>query len=310
MIDIKIAIFSSEGIALDNINLAFLNLKFIKIGELQKYIRQFDEYEQTEESLKHHKQDFDIDSLYALVPDNFRIQNAVNIYEDIYCAFLILYPSSITICSITNYELLSDSYGHFSGETTWGGIKNGLHRKLVSDFKLDDRSLVEEFIKFFCSSKKRFPKYLELCISNYINHYFIWHDNLSFISLCMSMETIVEGKEQVSYKIRRNMAVLNGSSVEECRQLEKNVRKIYELRSGLVHGETAKSYDELKVYFDYLRDLIALTILEIITMGFPDRLILNQKINESGYGEKSKLWQIYNQQYDTRFNRVRNTILS
>jgi hypothetical protein len=123
------------------------------------------------------------------------------------------------------------------------------------------------------------------------------------------METIVEGKEQLSYRIRRNFALLNGSTVEECRLIEKNVQKIYELRSKLVHGETSKTYEELQPNFNYLRSLISFAIIELINTGSIDRITLNQKINELGYGDKYKLCSTYDPKYQNRFNRIKSIVI-
>ena len=118
------------------------------------------------------------------------------------------------------------------------------------------------------------------------------------------MEALVEGPEQLSFRLRRNIALLNGETKDECIRIEKIVKEIYGIRSQLVHGSKRFEDAQAEKYLPYLRQLVASTIIELIQQKIPSLSDLNRKINESGFGQKGQLFEGYNSIFAERFVKL------
>jgi len=127
------------------------------------------------------------------------------------------------------------------------------------------------------------PSFLELAFKNYERSYEIRNLALAFLSLMISLEILYNpGEGEISYRIRRNCAVLLGNSKNKSDDIFKDILRIYKIRSAIVHsGVTSKCDDELvKTVRHYIRE----SIKKMIQLGEKKEKILS-KINTLGFGE-------------------------
>jgi len=127
------------------------------------------------------------------------------------------------------------------------------------------------------------PPFLELAFKNYERSYETQNPALAFLALIISLEILYNpGGGEISFRISRNCAVLLGSSKNESDAIFKDIRRIYKIRSNMVHtGDTSKCDDELvKTVRHYVRE----SIKKMNQLGESKQKIL-EKINTLGFGE-------------------------
>lgn len=129
----------------------------------------------------------------------------------------------------------------------------------------------------------------------YYNGAFRLNDQeMAFVSLCICLESIVPTPEQLSFRFRRNLAVLCGESDFSSKVINENAKLLYNYRSKLVHfGMKEKDYKKFDDYFEYALLITSRMLIEMILHNIPDIEILDNKLNEIGFGDRSKLSQNY-----------------
>jgi hypothetical protein len=135
-------------------------------------------------------------------------------------------------------------------------------------------------------------KYLHLGIDSYLSSFRQYDPAMSYICLCIAMETLSTSRSEVTHKIARTCAVLNASDKVEGSTIEFNVKQFYDLRSTIVHGGNYE-LSKLVEYYSNLRALISRTFLELICLNIQSKEMLNELISQYGYGDKGKLKSDY-----------------
>ena len=228
--------------------------------------------------------------LRCLVPIDFQIVLQEGVYNNILQILLIAYPSDFRALSIVSFTVTGPN-AVFNGETEIN-ILPWRQNDMRQPLKVESQQLPALEKLFEVYFKTGIPKYLIHCIDSYTSHFYEWKMSLAYLSLCICFEALAEGKEQVTYRVRRNLSIINGTTIEMSDSVYRNVGLLYDLRSQIVHGE---EYDVplLEEYLPYLKVLIASTILEMISQNIADRQELNDRINRIGFGEKTKLSGTY-----------------
>ncbi|MFC1803975.1 hypothetical protein ACFL0D_08440, partial [Thermoproteota archaeon] len=130
-----------------------------------------------------------------------------------------------------------------------------------------------------------------LAFDMYEDSYEAKNQILAFLSLMISMETLFNPKErgEVTHKISRNCAVLLGKDKEDSDKIFKQIKKIYEARSQIVHsGKTSKFK---RKYMLIIRDYIRRSIVKMLDLNEEKEEIL-RKLNTLGFGEIGKYNQV------------------
>ncbi len=113
---------------------------------------------------------------------------------------------------------------------------------------------------------------------------------MSFVSLCICLESIVPSSEQLSFRFRRNLAVLCGKDLNAGKSILEKAKKLYGYRSKLVHsGMKDEDYKSFNNYLDYAQIIASRMLIEMITHNVSTIKELDQKINELGIGEGNKI---------------------
>lgn len=153
-------------------------------------------------------------------------------------------------------------------------------------FHLDDIEIEPAQIFF---EETRIPKdfkYLKLALENFELSYTTPNPSLAFLSLWIASEVLFNpGKGETIYKISRNFAVLLGNSVEDAKGIQRDIKKLYEKRSLLIHSgneiwNAVGEEDEIAKLRNYVRD----SIKQIIKMNLSkDDLV--ETLNSKGFGQ-------------------------
>ena len=156
------------------------------------------------------------------------------------------------------------------------------HDKNLKEINRYIKKVFLDFYKF---------EYVRLAILHFITSFYASHAHFQYINLCMALETLVEGDVELSYRMKRGVAILVGDNEYSCQIIFKNSTHIYSLRSAIVHGE---NYDnnKLKEYLPYLKKLVARTILELLLHKL-NRGNLNEFLTKAGFGQRHLLSQKY-----------------
>jgi len=153
-------------------------------------------------------------------------------------------------------------------------------------FHLEDAEL-EQAQKFFETIRihKEF-NYLELALENFELSYTVDNPSLAFLSLWIASEVLFNpGKGETTYKISRNYAVLLGNSVDDAKRIQKDIKKLYEKRSSLIHNGNAiwnvvGEEDEVAKLRNYVRD----SLKKIILMNLSKDALVDL-LNSKGFGQ-------------------------
>jgi hypothetical protein len=295
---------------LNLIDFSRLNLRFVN-GHGSDVKNQFNEkFENIDEILERLTEISIIIGGYAkhmqlLIPIDFSkptLDNDIKLVEEI---LKIFFPSDLTLNFIERFTIIENK-ASFKSATQY-------------EFKQTGHGH-ENYLKINPNEFKNANRFIDLFFQNYLNiGYFknvataylsSFHQNfktMEFISLCISLESIIEGKQELNYRIKRNVAILIGQDKQTSKLIFKNIGKIYDLRSSIVHSS---KYDEsaLEQYLPYLRDIVSVLLIEIIFQNISDLATLNNILTENGFGDKQSLsknyvgFKFYNKSHINIFN--------
>lgn len=123
---------------------------------------------------------------------------------------------------------------------------------------------------------------LQLAFENYEVSYNV-EDTLAFVTLMMSLETLLNQGTELRYKISRNAAVLLGEDREHAKSIFSEIKDLYNKRSNIVHSGKCDDFsrkDLLK-----LRHYVRESIKEINRIGKGKDELL-KLLNQHGFGER------------------------
>jgi hypothetical protein len=154
-------------------------------------------------------------------------------------------------------------------------------------YTLED-SEIPDLQRFIINTKLPFNEpFLQLAFENFELSYQTHNLNLSFLSLMISLETLLSpGGSELTYKISRNAAVLLGKEKDESEVIFSEIKKLYKLRSKIVHGEKSNIINTEVLL--KLRHYIRESIKEINKVGKSKDELLDI-LNSCGFGDKELL---------------------
>jgi hypothetical protein len=163
---------------------------------------------------------------------------------------------------------------YMSAETT--------RQTTVERYRLDETEL-PDLQKFIQDTKLPFAMpFLELAFENFELSYEIDNTNLSFLTLVISLETLLNrGPYELRYSLSRNAAALLGRDKEQFIMIFNEVKNLYDKRSEIVHsGKTGviAPEDLLRIRY-YVRK----SVKEVCRIG-KDKDDLLALLNLRGFG--------------------------
>lgn len=300
--EIKIHVFYGSLSDLTKIDLRFINAQ-IQVFKGRKFKSTFkrifpkDSFERnykllTDESISLNLILDEEVKLYAIVPlDISKPFNNEHI-EHLYSLLLAYSPSDLSIVKTITLILKNSS----------AQVRFSSHNKFISsgddyyDNFLHINSVEYKFLNRYLSTyfhKSLELNYVRYILSVYTNSFFELNPIYQFISLMICLEVIVDGKEQLTYKLKRNIAILCGETIEHCRNIYTNIDQLYKLRCAIVHGEIKPSYTNFQEYHKYLKMITARLIRELIIHNIPTVADLNIRLTEIGYSQNKLLSSNY-----------------
>lgn len=148
-----------------------------------------------------------------------------------------------------------------------------------------ESSELQDLYKFLNDTKIPFKRgFLQLAFENFELSYEISSIGLSFLTLMMSLETLLNpGEQELRYRISRNTAVLLGRGKEESRTIFSEIKELYDKRSKVVHTGDSKivKRDALLKLRHHVRE----SIKKIYVMKKSKDEILDI-LNSCGFGER------------------------
>jgi len=185
------------------------------------------------------------------------------------------------ICTTSAYFYFIDSNGNpepFMTSSSYPIILPGLY----SLKKLE----INDLMRFVRRNNLPFADpMLQLSFENFEISYLMYNKNLSFLSLMMALEGLLNpGGVEISYKISRNAAVLLGNDISSARSIFKRIKYLYNKRSKIIHsGRTdIVTQDTILELRKYVRDAIK-RIAELKV----NKKQLIEILNEKGYGRST-----------------------
>jgi hypothetical protein len=209
---------------------------------------------------------------------------------------LILFPSTLSVEYMLDYQTMNDDLRFLSVFHNEINISSGDTFLTFEENKIDEINIfVEKYFENYLEIK-----YLKSSIQNYLNAFDSNYFHFSFIAFCICLESITVGKAELNYRIARNIAVICGKDRESSHLIFKNIKKIYNLRSEIVHG-TEFSDDKVSDYLYYLELICSKLITELLKHNINNIDSLNEKITTLGFGERNIISENWN---NTSFNDI------
>ncbi|WP_200974855.1 HEPN domain-containing protein [Echinicola sp. 20G] len=295
--EITIVIFANSKAKLNLLDFSQLNLRFVSLNStdlkvfLSKTQHDKDHFEDRNQKIfdEYKEKNLDIE-LFALLPIDLSRKVDESSKHLIYELLLVMYPSHLRYYAELYFQLIDKNYLWWAGSTEWPITPSQDLKPLY--FHDSQKEHINDFINIYIRRKEKL-KYLETIISSYLHSFTEYqYSHFSFISLCISLEATTDGRNELTYRIRRNCAIICGNSIDSSKNIFNAVDKIYKLRSSIVHGS---KYDHEKVekFMPYLRKLVSRLIIELISINLKDKHILNGQITQIGFGNKENLSDSY-----------------
>ena len=141
---------------------------------------------------------------------------------------------------------------------------------------------IDEIDKFIQSTELPFKdEVLELSRLSFDQALFIPNRALRLISNLIALEALLNpGKAEVRYRVSRNLAVLLGSGQEDSIEIFEKMKKLYDTRSKIVHGNKIFNIkeDEVKLSERFAREAIK----KFYSSGL-NKVDLLKRINSMGF---------------------------
>ena len=236
---------------------------------------------------------FDYDKKYAIVKNNPKENfNSFDIYN-VWKILLIIFPSDLQIEHEIFFQYEDDFFTRSYMSSHHQRYTGEYPGKLLysRDEQLDE---INEFIRKYFQNLDG-TNYIEIAIQSYLTSFSASHFHFQYLTLCMALESVIYGSQELTYRLRRSIGLLCGDDLESCRRIYSNINKLYKVRSKIIHGE---KYDFLKLseYLEPLQAIVSRTIIELLVHNISNKEELNSKITELGYGNRSEIsenWKKY-----------------
>jgi hypothetical protein len=151
------------------------------------------------------------------------------------------------------------------------------------NYKIKDSDL-SNLRSFIQETKLPFKEpFLELAFENFEESHHTQNLNLQFLSLMIALESLFNpGSGEISYRIRRNCAVLLGKDKKTSENIFSEVKELYNKRSHLIHSGKSKIVkpEDIKKARLFVRE----SIKEIYKMNINKEKLL-ESLNMTGFGE-------------------------
>ena len=280
---------------------------FVENPETEKFIRSISMKDHDERNWKHVKEvtqgvdggvgmHGDWEHMNLLWPLDFNNPPSEHDYFEAIEAIRVIHPSEIYIRNILGAQYFEGQGIYFSSWATYSTYHWYKYEESQEHYFIYPEENLKETNEFLAFYKKNYNKrdYIRNAIRYYSDSFRVNSSEMSFICLCICLETVVPGKEQLSYRFKRNLSVLCSDSSERGKKIYSKANQLYGYRSKLVHsGMTSKDFKKFDLFFEYAQILASRMIIEMLLHDIPNIEDLDKKITELGFGQKKEISENY-----------------
>jgi hypothetical protein len=297
--DLKIPILTGAAFALTRFDFSFKDITIFDIQSeaFEEYIEnlQPDSKEDNLAFIREIRKTifFDWDKKYAIVNNKPRTRYNYQDITNVWRFLLIIYPSDLQIEHIIEYEI-DDGVIHHSSMLSWIKRTSGEYPGNLLVALKEDVDEVNEFAKNYID-QLNLQNYVGIAIENYLTSFGASHLHYEYLTLCIALESIVHGDNELTYRLRRTTAVLCGKDAFNCDIIYENLNHLYKLRSKIIHGEEY-SMDKVREYLQPLRAIVSRVIIELLIHNIPTNKTLNEIVTRLAFGDRDKIsakWKPY-----------------
>ena len=246
--------------------------------------------------------DSSFEKKYAIVKENPTVDYNYGDIYNVWKLLLIIFPSDLQIEHIIHlfYE---KGQVYTSSLSSWDRYRTGDY---PGDFLIsleEDVPEINEFSKLVFD-KLNLQNYIGISIENYTGSYRASHFHYQYLALCIALECLIPGNQELSYRLKRNVALLCGKEISNCDILFDNLKIIYDLRSSIVHGDDFKMEKVVK-FLPVLKSIVSRTLIELLIHNIKDNKTLNNIITKLAFGDRNKIsgnWKYYKLNVITEMN--------
>ena len=159
-------------------------------------------------------------------------------------------------------------------------LTNALQTRPLLSLTISERKQVLQLLQH--RERQQFDSNVKKMLSFFHNSCRLDNQYLSFILRVTILEMLIDGNAELSYRLKRSVAVLLGRDREESEEIARNIDAIYKRRSKFLHnGDADKiSEDHMQLAYEYSRRVIVNLIC------IPDELRnIRITLEQAGYGE-------------------------
>lgn len=286
------------------LDFSIVNIQCLKIdSEELKKICQETTYkalgeERNWELLKRTKEEFwdKETNLYVLLPIDFSKEVKESDLYYTWHLIRLIYPSDLDLLSEIKFQLVEDRFIHWITQSMYNFRPSGIESRYENYLFFQEDNTAEitrvnEFIGLFFERIHNL-KFIKIALNSYSSSFSEASPTMAYLSLCISLESIVAGNTELSYRIKRNVGLLCGDSSFTAEIIFNNLGKIYDLRSKIVHAGDY-NYNKVNEYLPYLRTIVSRMIIEVVLINITDLVELNNKLTFAGFYESSKISENY-----------------
>jgi hypothetical protein len=277
-----------------------LNVQVFKVNsdEFRNEIRQLNPHNKR---FKDNYRAFELDDYLQRLQDNAFVLYPIDrtkrvsflTFRIIQWGLQIVFPCDLHLVSEITFDVGSENDYLWTHRATFKYLRGFVNDKpKLLSFGQSTATDVNAFLNLYFEKVKN-AKYLEIAIHSYIGH-FIQNDLwIAYITLMIALESITKSESEISHQLSRYCAVINSNSKQEGEVIYANMKKLYDLRSKIVHGDDKVKSEKIKAFYPTLLAITSQTLVELISHNILEKKELQSSVYSHGYGEKQQLSSRY-----------------
>jgi hypothetical protein len=281
-----------------DLDFSFLNIDFIKLGSLEFYNRMKsisgDDWNHlTNSAFNRLLRENPMKPIFIAFPKDINQGLSTSILYNFEIFFQIMFPSHFKLSLTVGFneaEKLNLFRECYSMDRSNAINQQFTLWQKTLDFDLGQSKIIIDTLKLMFNRYAGLKKEYELLFECYQNSFYQWSLDMAIINLTMSLESLIKTETEINHQIARTVAILNSNNKEEGNVIYSNVKKLYGLRSKIVHGDKPKS--DFKHYYIALKAIVSRTIIEIIIFNLKKEK-LRELIIQSGFGSRNTFTENY-----------------
>jgi hypothetical protein len=226
--------------------------------------------------------------IHVLLPIDFSQTVTETTLQQCIHVLKLLFPSDLELHTVATFYLFEDRKIEWQHSASYNFHTSGADR-YDNYFSYPIKEEIDQINKFITHFFGRINKggLFSVGLDAYLASFGPIPIHMSFISLCMSMETITDGTSELLYRMRRSMALLCAENSLHAKQIYDNVKLIYEIRSNIVHGGNI-DYNLLANFHPYLRSLISRMLIKLVSLDLNTATELQDTLLFLGFTDRNK----------------------